>query len=127
MAARRGQDSVGNGGGTNHKPRIKHSDVERSVGLEPSAKGELIGLKVQVHFKVEANGAKAVSVAGSFNGWDPNGTPLNKSGEAWDTTIFLPRGRYEYKFVVDGKWLPDPGAQESVANPFGSHNSVLSV
>jgi len=36
-------------------------------------------------------------------------------------------GRYEYLFVVDGQWLPDPNAKESVANPFGGRNSVLRV
>jgi 1,4-alpha-glucan branching enzyme len=120
MAARRSQESFA-------KPPIKHTDVERLVDSGPRTRTELVALKVQVHFKVEANGAKTVSVAGTFNNWDPKGVPLNKIGDAWDTTISLPRGRYEYKFVVDGKWLPDPSARESVANPFGSRNSVLSV
>jgi hypothetical protein len=29
--------------------------------------------------------------------------------------------------VVDGQWMPDPRATESVANPFGGRNSVLHV
>jgi hypothetical protein len=36
-------------------------------------------------------------------------------------------GRHEYLFVVDGQWLPDPKAKESVQNPFGGRNSVLVV
>jgi hypothetical protein len=28
---------------------------------------------------------------------------------------------------VDGQWLPDPNAKESVENPFGGRNSVLTV
>jgi hypothetical protein len=36
-------------------------------------------------------------------------------------------GRYEYMFVVDGQWLPDPNAKESVQNPFGGKNSLLVV
>ena len=36
-------------------------------------------------------------------------------------------GRYEYLFVVDGQWLPDPNARESVQNPYGGTNSVLTV
>jgi hypothetical protein len=28
---------------------------------------------------------------------------------------------------VDGQWLPDPNAKESVENPFGGRNSVLVV
>ena len=40
---------------------------------------------------------------------------------------FLPPGNYEYCFVVDGEWIPDPLARESVPNPFGGRNSILNV
>jgi hypothetical protein len=30
-------------------------------------------------------------------------------------------------FVVDGKWMPDPRARQTVPNPFGGRNSVLKV
>ena len=36
-------------------------------------------------------------------------------------------GTYEYCLVVDGKWMPDPLARETVPNPFGGSNSVLKV
>jgi hypothetical protein len=36
-------------------------------------------------------------------------------------------GRHEYLFVVDGQWVPDPKAPETVPNPFGGRNSVLVV
>jgi 1,4-alpha-glucan branching enzyme len=68
-----------------------------------------------------------VAVAGTFNGWNPEKTPLKKNGEAWERTVALPRGRYEYRFVVDGQWVADPSVRESVPNPFGSTNSVLNV
>ena len=29
--------------------------------------------------------------------------------------------------VVDGKWMPDPLAKETVPNPFGGRNSLLKV
>jgi len=31
------------------------------------------------------------------------------------------------KLVVDGQWMANPLAKESVANPFGGRNSVLKV
>ena len=34
---------------------------------------------------------------------------------------------YEYCLVVDGRWMPDPQARETVPNPFGGRNSVLKV
>jgi 1,4-alpha-glucan branching enzyme len=72
--------------------------------------------------------AKAVFVAGSFNGWQPEKTPLSPKGNGrWVGDLSVKPGRHEYLFVVDGQWLPDPRAKETVANPFGGHNSVLVV
>jgi 1,4-alpha-glucan branching enzyme len=48
-------------------------------------------------------------------------------GGAWKTTVWLPAGRYEYRFVVDGQWISDPSARECVQNTYGSTNSVLVV
>ena len=73
-------------------------------------------------------GAKAVHVAGSFNDWKPEQTPLVQiSSGHWAGELRLRPGRHEYLFVVDGQWVPDPNAKETVQNPFGGYNSVLSV
>ncbi len=72
--------------------------------------------------------ARSAAVAGSFNNWDLHQTPMRKdSGNGWKATLSLPPGRYEYRFVVDGKWISDPNAKESVTNPFGDTNSILVV
>ena len=72
--------------------------------------------------------AKQVFVAGSFNGWKPDTTPLMPLGNGrWHGDLKLRPGRHEYLFVVDGTWRPDPSAKESVQNPFGGRNSVLMV
>jgi len=72
--------------------------------------------------------AKAVYVAGSFNEWTPEKTPLAQTGNGrWVGALEVTPGRHEYLFVVDGQWLPDPNARESVQNPFGGTNSVLIV
>jgi hypothetical protein len=49
------------------------------------------------------------------------------SGKVWKATVALPPGRYEYRFVVDGQWISDPNATESVGNNFGGTNSVIVV
>jgi 1,4-alpha-glucan branching enzyme len=73
-------------------------------------------------------GAREVLVAGSFNGWKPERTPLLHRGNGlWVGDLAVGAGRHEYLFVVDGQWLPDPNAKESVQNPFGGKNSVLVV
>jgi hypothetical protein len=72
--------------------------------------------------------AKQVFVAGSFNNWQPEQTPLAPAGNGrWAGGLKVGPGRHEYLFVVDGQWLPDPNAKESVENPFGGRNSVLTV
>jgi hypothetical protein len=73
-------------------------------------------------------GAKNVYVAGSFNEWKPEKTPLTHAGGGrWVGNLSVKPGRHEYLFVVDGEWLPDPRAKETVQNPFGGKNSVLVV
>ena len=72
--------------------------------------------------------AKTVAVAGSFNAWQPESMPMIPAGGGrWTKELPVSPGRYEYLFVADGQWLPDPNAKENVENPFGGRNSVLVV
>ena len=110
------------------KPRIVDSEVSRMVNeIAAQQQRKLLETKVEVSFTVRAGAARSVSVAGTFNGWSVDRNPLESSGEWWRTKIAVPRGRYEYRFIVDGQWQTDPGAQDSVPNPFGTVNSVLIV
>ena len=80
------------------------------------------------HVTLQHPGAASVFIAGSFNEWSPDATPMLKVGEgSWVTEIALPPGRYEYRFVVDGEWMDEPQAVETVPNPFDGLNAVLSV
>ncbi len=82
----------------------------------------------RIPLQLEKPGAKTVCVAGSFNGWNPAKTPLKDAGNGkWIAELTGISGRHEYMFVVDGQWLPDPNARETVQNPFGGRNSVLVV
>ena len=72
--------------------------------------------------------AREVNVAGNFNNWRPDATPLKNTGDKeWVVRLMLRSGQYEYRFVVDGRWSEDPGASQRVANPYGDFNSVLVV
>jgi 1,4-alpha-glucan branching enzyme len=72
--------------------------------------------------------AEAVAVAGTFNDWRPEVTPMVGVGEGrWLKELVLPPGRYEYLLVADGQWTPDPQAGETAPNPFGGQNSVILV
>ena len=81
-----------------------------------------------VHVEFNHPTATRIGIAGSFNEWRPDVTPMIPIGEGrWAKELALPPGTYEYCVVVDGAWLPDPLAKETVANPFGGVNSVLRV
>ena len=43
------------------------------------------------------------------------------------TTLKLPPGTYQYKFVVDGTWVADPANPETVDDGYGGVNSVLTA
>jgi 1,4-alpha-glucan branching enzyme len=81
-----------------------------------------------IEFTLKMPQAKSACVAGTFNGWDSKKTPMQKdSSSGWKASVPLPSGRHEYRFVVDGQWMSDPNARESVKNQFGSTNSVVVV
>jgi hypothetical protein len=81
-----------------------------------------------VKFELYERNARAVFVAGTFNAWNPTATPLKNNGAGkWETALRLSPGKYQYRFVVDGKWIADPLAKETVPNPFEGVNSVLVV
>jgi len=63
-----------------------------------------------VEFTYYDPAAFSVSLAGNFNNWDANATPLVKDEEGtWRVVVELTPGDYEYKFVVNGgDWMVDP-------------------
>ena len=72
--------------------------------------------------------AGTVCVAGTFNDWRPDATPMISFEDGrWMKELALPPGSYEYCLVVDGEWMPDPLAPETAPNPFGGLNSVIKV
>ncbi|MBD3263949.1 MAG: glycoside hydrolase [Candidatus Omnitrophica bacterium] len=82
----------------------------------------------RVRFTLNAPEAREVKLAGDFNNWDPIATSLRKGrGKLWAKDMVLKPGRYEYKFVIDGEWLPDPDNKNVTSNSFGSHNSVVEI
>jgi len=99
--------------------------IVRPSAVGPSAAGNV----VTVRFVLVAPGAQHVSLAGTFNHWDPRATPLVRSGagDLWTATLLLPPGQHQYAFVVDGtRWVPDPTAP-AVDDGFGRRNSVLTL
>jgi len=80
------------------------------------------------HFEYHAPEAQSVFVAGTFNDWRPDATPLQpQQSGLWTIELELAPGIYKYRFVVDGSWCSDPSASETGVNPFGDQDAVLRV
>ena len=102
------------------KNEPKMSTRNKNNGGKPKSK--------RIHFEFASPTAESVAIAGSFNDWQPNATPMIALGQGrWVKDLALPPGDYEYCLVVDGQWNPDPQATETRPNPFGGVNSVRQV
>jgi hypothetical protein len=85
---------------------------------------------ILVRFELVAPTANRVSLAGSFNDWQPDGVQLTQNPETgvWTGTVPLRPGEHQYMFVIDGaEWIPDPDAHAQVDDGFGQTNSVIVV
>lgn len=83
---------------------------------------------VPVRFAFSDPTATTVCVAGSFNHWKATVQPMHPLGNGhWMKDTSLPPGTYEYRLIVDGRWIADPLALDDVPNPFGGTNSILKV
>ena len=69
--------------------------------------------------------AKEVSVVGDFNNWDMFNLPMYKTEEGWQMKLELDKGRYLYKFIVDGYWTANPETPENLLRKDGIGHSGL--
>ena len=77
----------------------------------------------QVTFRYKGS-ASAVYLAGTFNNWSKTANKMTKSGGVFSTTVTLSPGIHEYKLIVDGEWICDPG--NGLAGGYDG-NSILVV
>jgi 1,4-alpha-glucan branching enzyme len=84
--------------------------------------------EVQATLRLYNPGARKVFIAGTFNDWHTDVTPLTNVGNGeWVLSLMLKPGVYEARFVADGQWQDDPQATERVKNPHGGWNAILRV
>lgn len=94
---------------------------------------------VSVTFRVNMTGqtvsGNGVHVAGSFQGWNPGGTPLSfVGGGVYETTVKMDIGQsFQYKFVNGNSWGNDEGVPGvcqvggNRGNSVGNTNKILST
>lgn len=107
--------------------------VEGLLGPYPDEPSE-VRIQADLAILAEAAGIPLISpprapdvwAAGDFNEWRPGVHRLTPDGSGKSSlTLKLPRGRYAYKLVVSGKWIPDPSNPRKVPDGFGGTNSLV--
>ena len=91
--------------------------------------------KKSVHFDCQAPDATTAFLAGTFNDWNTESTPMTKDDNGqWSVELALLPGRYEFKFFIDGGCCCAPGCDsrnfecpKCVGNEFGTMNRVIEV
>lgn len=71
--------------------------------------------------------ATKVILSGSFNKWDEEMFTMKKTNNGWYLTLQLKPNLYEYRFIVDGNWMEDPGNPDKTRNEFKEYNSLINV
>jgi len=96
--------------------------------FEKRLAGEKKTVAKKVQFEFSAPEAREVFIAGEFNNWDGRANPLKKDKNGmWKLILPLMPGRYEYRFLTDGKWENDRSCSGCVPNKFGSLNCTRIV
>lgn len=103
------------------EPTPKQNRVEHLFGVRPVTGGVLFVQPLSVAHQVE--------IAGSFNKWNPRATSMKRNEELgiYELHLKLDPGVYEYKLVLDGRWVLDPYNQTLSENGVGSMNNAFRV
>ena len=88
-----------------------------------------ISKNISVEFSYEPliGGKHEVYLSGDFNSWSQNKTKMIEEDGIYKVTLDLKKGKYSYKFIIDGNWITDENADEFVEDGFGGQNSIIYV
>jgi len=97
--------------------------IERNEGFN-----SLICIKPNHVFKLNKfENATDVIVTGTFTDWARRNFKMALENGAWIFPVYLPSGKYLYRFIVDGEIIIDPNNLETVKTEFGQSCSVLKI
>ena len=73
--------------------------------------------------------ADRIVVSGTFNNWNEREVPMHQDRDGvWRARLELPIGqRFEFRYLIDGRWQTDYHADGFAENNFGSHNSIVDL
>ncbi len=99
----------------------------QNIGRKQADDGEHKQRRVTLTYR--GPDANSVSVVGSFNGWSPAHSRMHKNKyDEWEINLFLPPGRYAYRFLVNNSSeVLDPACPSQEPDGYGGSNSVLYI
>jgi 1,4-alpha-glucan branching enzyme len=103
--------------------RARAQEAARTTRLRPRV---ISTRHKSVTFTLDAPSAWTVSIAGTFNNWEPQALAKGSDG-VWRIPLQLAPGTYEYRFLVDAEWRDDPNNPRKRPNEYGGNNSVCEV
>jgi len=81
-----------------------------------------------VLFSYKDENAQAVFLVGSMNNWNTNATKMEKDDSGiWIVVLPLERGKYTYKFMIDGDWQFDQENPHYEDDGYGGSNSIIEI
>ena len=90
--------------------------------VDPSAAPQVF-----VQFRLQANDARRVQLAGSFTEWQPRYELHESTAGFWTAMVPLSEGVHDYAFLIDGeRWVADPYSAQ-VSDGFGATNSRVTL
>jgi len=101
------------------------NDVQRPDGM--GHENSFLSIGDTMFFVLKGHSAiKQVNVAGNFNAWNKSELPMQKVNGGWRLPYVLAAGNYEYKFILDGRWITDPDNPATVGSG-AEENSFLTI
>jgi len=106
------------------RPVTPHAEIDRKIEA-------IYGVRQEgdtVVFRNRRAEASEVQIAGDFNDWMPHTTPMRRTADGvFEARLRLPKGRYRYRVVVDGRWTHDNANPAIETNEYGELNSIVEV
>ena len=107
----------------------REEEAEIEVPVEPEEAEPISNRDKGVVFTFKDPEVGNVQLAGDFNNWVPDkGVTTRQSPDGtWEKIVRLGPGVYQYRYLIDGEWQPDPSNPRRVEGPAGGVNSVLII
>jgi 1,4-alpha-glucan branching enzyme len=83
----------------------------------------------RIKFELQADPDSKIYIAGSFNNWNPKERKLKDKQNNGNYSLFVlvPKGKQEYKFIINDDWCLDPNCIDKKKNKLGTYNNFINV